>query len=257
MYRGYIKIWRKVKESFIWEDSEALKLWIHLLMDANHQTKEHLFNGNVEKIQRGQLLCGRQSLEAQLGINESKIYRLLNIMEKEQLIEQRKTNAFTLITIVKYQDYQANEQQIEQRVNNGRTTNEQPVNTPKRIKSIKNELKEGIVKPEKKVSLNHKEAVKYFCDAYQLKTGDKYVFRGGKDGSLISDLLKTMDINWFKRTVDLFFESREKFIVEAGYTIGVFCSQINKLQKDKNGRNNGSLTEDRRKALDALGTIVE
>ncbi len=147
MHRGYVKLWRKIKDSFIWEDPEALKLWLHLLMEANYQDREHIFNGKVEKIKRGELICGRHSLESQLGINESKIYRLLNIMEKEQLIEQRKTNVFTLISIVKYQDYQSNEQQNEQPANNQRTTSEQPVNTPKEVISINNTLKNKTFSP--------------------------------------------------------------------------------------------------------------
>ena len=147
MHRGYIKLWRKTKDSFIWEDSEILKIWIHLLMEANHENKEHIFNGKVEKIKRGSLICGRISLSNELGIHESKIYRSLAILEKEQLIEQQKTNLYTIVSIVKYNKYQSNEQQTEQPANNQRTTSEQPANTPKALRSINKNLKEVCTKP--------------------------------------------------------------------------------------------------------------
>lgn len=102
-------------------------------MEANHEDKEHLFNGKVEIIKRGSLICGRHALEAELDINNSKIYRLLTILEKEQLIEQRKTNLYTVVSIVCYNKYQSNEQQIEQLVNNERTPSEQRANTPKEL----------------------------------------------------------------------------------------------------------------------------
>ena len=141
MHRGYIKLWRKVEDSFLMLDSEAFHLWFVLLMLANHQDKEHLFNAQKVIIKRGQLISGRHSLSDRTSINESKVYRLLELFEHEQLIEQQKNNRYSIISILNYNEYQSNEQQNEQPVNNQRTTSEQPVNTPKELISIKNELK--------------------------------------------------------------------------------------------------------------------
>ena len=87
------------------------------------------------------------------------------------------------------------------------------------------DIKETIQK-----TLPHKQAIEYFVQAYKTKTGDKYIFHGGKDGSLIQAILKTIDFEDFKKRVDLFFSCNNSFVEEAGYTIGVFNSQINKLK---------------------------
>lgn len=133
MIRGYVKIWRKIRDSFVWQDSDCLKLFLHLIMEANHKDTEFIFNNKKTTLLRGQLICGRHSLERDLGINESKIYRLLTLLENEHLIEQQKTNLYTIVSIVCYNDYQSNEQQIEQPVNNQRTSSEHPVNTSKEL----------------------------------------------------------------------------------------------------------------------------
>src|SRR3990167_1401554 len=108
-------------------------------MAANHKKTETIFNNEKMIIDRGQLICGRLQLEAELGINQHKIYRLMALLEKEQLIEQLKTNVFTIVSIVNYESYQNNEQQNEQPVSNERATSEQPVSTSKALKNDKND----------------------------------------------------------------------------------------------------------------------
>lgn len=140
MHRGYIKVWRKVEDSFINLDSETFHLWITLLLLANHKENEFMFNGSKMVCKQGQFISGRKTLSDRTGISESKIYRLLNIFELEHLIEQQKTNLFSIISIVNYSQYQSNEQQVEQPMNNQRTTSEQPVNTNNTlIRTKKNE----------------------------------------------------------------------------------------------------------------------
>jgi hypothetical protein len=98
-------------------------------MRANHSNNEFLFSGQAMKLARGQFVTGREVLSRETGIEKSKVYRILNFFETEQQIEQRKTNKFTVITVLNYQKYQNAEQRNEQPVNSKRTTNEQPVNT--------------------------------------------------------------------------------------------------------------------------------
>jgi len=141
--QGYIKIYRKILDNFIYLDSQAVHLWLHILLKANHSKKEFLFNGKRENLQVGQLIVSRDKISLETNISPSKIYRLLKILEREQLIEQQTNNHFTKITVLKYRKYQEiskpNEQQPEQPVNNQRTTSEQPVNTKKKKKNDNND----------------------------------------------------------------------------------------------------------------------
>jgi hypothetical protein len=70
------------------------------------------------------------------------------MLEKEQQIEQQKTSKFTLITVLNYEQYQKNEQDLEQQSNNKVTTKEQQSNTIKRNKDINN-ITNVILEPPK------------------------------------------------------------------------------------------------------------
>jgi uncharacterized phage protein (TIGR02220 family) len=138
MHRGYIKFWRKIKDSYYYKDSEYIHLWLHLLLSANHKDSEILYKDKKMIIKRGQLMTGRNSLSQETGIDKSKVYRILKSLKNEQQIEQQNFYTFTLISIVNYGDHQSNEQRNEQQVNSKRTASEQQVNTSKECKNDKN-----------------------------------------------------------------------------------------------------------------------
>ena len=138
MHRGYFKFWRCFQDNPRSNDPDYVALWLRLLMLATHKPRNVIFKGKRITIKPGQFLTGRIFLADKTGINQSKIERLLKNLKTEQQIEQQTSNVNRLITIVNWEKYQANEQQIEQPVNNQRTTSEQPVNTYKNEKNEKN-----------------------------------------------------------------------------------------------------------------------
>lgn len=123
----WIKIHTKIMEkAFYKTDSEAVHLWIHLLLCANWNEKEEMLGGKPYMCQPGQFTTGRKQLSNDTGIDESKIERLLKKFEEiEQQIEQRKTNTNRLITIRCWDEIV----KTNNKTNNNRTTSEQRVNT--------------------------------------------------------------------------------------------------------------------------------
>lgn len=138
---GWIKIHRKLAEWPFKKDPDFVAVWIELLITANYGKKSYNIAGDTIALNAGQLVTGRKKLAANTGVHESKIFRVLKRLESEQQIEQQTFNKFSIITILKWNDYQVGEQQNEQQVNNKRTTDEQQVNTNKERKNIKK--KEG------------------------------------------------------------------------------------------------------------------
>ena len=122
---GFIILHRKIKETAIYSDSQAVHLWIHLLLKANHKSNQFVQNGKLITVNRGQLVTGRKKLSAETGVSESKIQRLLKLFEDMQMIEQLANSRNRLITVVNYDSHQSGEQQM----NSPRTTDEQPANT--------------------------------------------------------------------------------------------------------------------------------
>lgn len=136
---GWIKVHRKILENpVVMKDADHLAVWVYLLLNATHKDIPAWFNGEKITLKAGQLITGRKSIAKQLGVNESKIYRVLEALKSEQQIEQLATSRNSLITIVNWSEYQQSEQLTEQLVNSYRTASEQLVNTNKNNKNNKN-----------------------------------------------------------------------------------------------------------------------
>lgn len=170
MQDGYIKIHRQISESSIYLDSQAVHLFLHLLLRANFKARKVMFNSSIVDLKKGQFICGRKTLSEETGINESKIYRLLAIFEKEKLIEQLPNSRYSIITILNWSKYQ----ECEQQMNSGRTAGEQQMNTDNKDKKVKkdknifrvpsiDEIKEYCQQRQNNINANS------FFDYYQSK----------------------------------------------------------------------------------------
>lgn len=136
---GYLKLYRKTLDNpTVMKDADHLAIWMWLLMNAKFFPTDDWFGGQRITLQPGQFITGRKKISEALGVSESKVQRVLKCYESEHMIEQRTDRQGRLITIVSWDEYQANEQSSEQRVNNDRTTSEQRVNTITRKKERKN-----------------------------------------------------------------------------------------------------------------------
>jgi hypothetical protein len=136
---GFIKLFRCIEDSFFWNDSQAVHLWIQLLLSANHRDKEMLLSGEKVIIKSGHFVCSRNTLSLKTGINESKVHRILKVFESEQMIEQQMNSKYRMISISNWNKYQGSEQVSEQQMNSRRTADEQQMNTNNNDKNDKND----------------------------------------------------------------------------------------------------------------------
>ena len=121
-------------------------LWNILLLLAQHEPTEYIWNGERKILQSGQLMTGRKKLADLSGISESQIERILKYFKSEQQITQQKTNRYRIITILNWDKYQngkaddtTGEQQVIQLADNRRTTEGQQKDTYKNVKNVNNE----------------------------------------------------------------------------------------------------------------------
>lgn len=124
-----------------WEwyhDSKTFHLFIHLLINANHQPKK--WRGIT--IERGQFLTGRHTLKGQTGISEQSIRTSLERLKSTSEITIQSTNQFSIITLCNYSKYQDGENGINQQINqpaNQQVTSNQPASNHKQeVKELKN-----------------------------------------------------------------------------------------------------------------------
>ena len=72
-----------------------------------------------------------------------------------------------------------------------------------------------------------------YDQGYTAKFGDRPRIVPGKDAKLAQDLLKLKSLETLTGYFPRFFASREKLIVEAGYTFAIFAFRINALATAK------------------------
>lgn len=158
---GWIKVYRQVKDKAYYKDSEFIHLWIHLLLCANHADAEFLNGYDIVKLKKGQFITGRKKLSLETGISESKIERILKVFEIEQQIEQQTNSRNRIISIVSWDKYQENEQQMDSK----RTAGGQQVNTNNKNKNNK----------EQQISMYVYPSFEDFWDLYDYKKDIKAV----------------------------------------------------------------------------------
>lgn len=82
MEETWIKLYRKIMKSPIWENEKALKIWIWCLLKATHEEREQLVGQQVIELKKGQFVFGRKKASDELQMNENTIYRYIKLLEK-------------------------------------------------------------------------------------------------------------------------------------------------------------------------------
>lgn len=84
--------------------------------------------------------------------------------------------------------------------------------------------------PPNEHSVQTKPLLLDYCGKYRQKLGLEYVINWAKDGSIIKRLVSTLGEEKVKGLMDKFFKLDTDFVKNAGYSVGVFSSQIPRLQ---------------------------
>ena len=124
MSDGWIKLHRKIWDNpIVTKDPDHLAVWIWLLTNATHKERPAVFNGEKITLKPGQLITGRKKIAEETRVNEKKVFRILEAFKSEQQIEQQTNRHGSLISIVRWLDYQQSGQQNEQPMSNQWATN--------------------------------------------------------------------------------------------------------------------------------------
>jgi len=145
---GWIKLHRKFLEWEWFDTDNMVKLFIYLLLSANHTPQK--WRG--ETIGRGQILTGRQRLSEKLRISERNIRTCLSRLEKTGELTIKTTSKYSIITLCNYDTYQTeklltDQQSDQQPTSNRPATDQQPTTNKndkkdKKVKNERNSLKE-------------------------------------------------------------------------------------------------------------------
>ncbi|MBQ0112431.1 MAG: hypothetical protein KBT03_04795 [Bacteroidales bacterium] len=109
MKQGYIKIYRKIKDSFIWADKEPYdkrSAWLDLLMKANYKDKKVFIENKLVLIPRGSFHTSIKKLSEEWKWNEKKTSKFLKALESDKMLTVIRSAHGSTITIENYGVYQ-------------------------------------------------------------------------------------------------------------------------------------------------------
>lgn len=120
--KSWIKLYRKILKSPIWENEKALKVWIWCLVKATFEERKQLVGKTIVELEKGQFVTGRKKASEELNMKERTVYDYFKLLEKLQMISINSNNKFSIITVEKWEDYQVEELKNQQQRNNNATT---------------------------------------------------------------------------------------------------------------------------------------
>ena len=106
MGKGWIKTYRSITDHWVWQDNLRFKAWMDILLRANHKAKRVRFNKGFVDLKKGQTITSLQKLADSWLCCKDTVSNILKEFESDGMITVNSDNHRTLITVVKYGDFQ-------------------------------------------------------------------------------------------------------------------------------------------------------
>ncbi|GKV75556.1 replication protein O [Pectobacterium carotovorum subsp. carotovorum] len=107
--KGYALLHRKIMGlPFYRTDSEAVHLWVHIILSANHAPALVNTDFGEVLVRRGEFITGRDKLVRETGVSSDRVQYLLKKFIKLGMVSAESTRKFTKLLVVKYDEYQPN-----------------------------------------------------------------------------------------------------------------------------------------------------
>jgi hypothetical protein len=145
MNNGWIKLHRDSIKSSVLINPRYWQIWCWCLMKANHETRKWPFNGRDIEIKAGQFITGRKKATKELRCTVQTYRSAISYLKSTNRITTQSTNQFTVIRIIKWEQYQVNDNKVTTQSTseptNQQPTSNQPVTTNKNDKNEKKTAK--------------------------------------------------------------------------------------------------------------------
>lgn len=138
MAEGWIKLYRKLMDSPIFENERLLKVFVYCLLKSSHQDRNAVIGLQTIELKKGQFVFGRKKAAAELNIPESTVWRHMKLLEKMNVLTLESNNKWTVVTVDNWGKYQGGDNESEQQMDGKRTADGQQMDTDKNVKNVNN-----------------------------------------------------------------------------------------------------------------------
>lgn len=142
---GWIKLYRKTRNSPVFNDPEIYRLWTLCLLSASYKERRILMNKNEIALRPGQFVTGRNALfedynyniEPTKRVKDTTLWNWLKKLEMWGMIDIKSTTKYSIVSIVNWDEYQGGVTTERQQIDNELTTEQQQIDTNKKEKKEK------------------------------------------------------------------------------------------------------------------------
>lgn len=85
----WMKLYRKLLHSPIFENEKALKVWIWCLLKATHIEREQLVGQQLVHLEKGQFITGRKAAAKELKMKERTVYDYFKLLQELSMIRHK------------------------------------------------------------------------------------------------------------------------------------------------------------------------
>lgn len=108
MSEGWIKLYRSIRDHWIFKDAERFRAWIIILMEVNHSSQRVIIRGEVYECDIGQSLLSYDSWAERFGNGwtKQKVRTFFSLLEKDEMLTHEGLHYTTRVTVCNYKSYQ-------------------------------------------------------------------------------------------------------------------------------------------------------
>jgi hypothetical protein len=137
MYRGYIKVWRKIADAGWLKNHKLCAFWLWCLLKGSHKEYELIVGCQTVHLLPGEFVFGLKAASKDLKMGIQSIRTLLDFLKTSQNLTIKTTNKFSIITIINWNTYQAEENESNTQSNKPLTNNQQTTNNKQTLKALR------------------------------------------------------------------------------------------------------------------------
>lgn len=153
---GYISLYRSIQNNFLWDDKPFARgqAWIDLLLKASYEDREFLFNGQLVKLEEGELITSINKLAGSWGWSRGKVHRYLEWLKSASMVSYQTDNHKTVIKLLNFKEFQACSKSKRtadgQQTDSKQTTGEQQTDTYNKVNNYNKENNYSYASPKRK-----------------------------------------------------------------------------------------------------------
>ena len=236
MAYGWISIHRKIQQSDIWLDKEPFdkrSAWIDLIMMANHEDKQILFNGKFIEVKRGEKITSLKQLSDRWRWSTGKVKRFLNLLESGSMIELKTKRRYTSYKVVNYNVYQNEDidkrNKDETKSKRSRNEDETKTETNNNINNelIMNNNTTGVVPPPEEMDLDNPR----LADLIKLYQDCGFGLITPYSANMIRDYMNEYSYEWVKEAIEI---AEQNGVRTLAYIRGVLNKKKAGVDKPRN-----------------------